>query len=41
MLMAACELIGDYCILFLLLRSGVFSPLMPHPNIDAALFGKP
>lgn len=37
---AGCELIGDYCILFLLLRSGVFSPLMPHPNIDVALFAK-
>jgi len=37
---AACELIGDYCILFLLLRSGVYSPLMPHPNIDVTLFSK-
>ena len=37
---AGCELIGDYCILFLLLRSGVFSPLMPHPNIDVTLFAK-
>jgi len=35
---AACELIGDYCILFLLMRSGVYSPLMPHPNIDVSLF---
>ncbi|HLA28777.1 MAG TPA: DmsC/YnfH family molybdoenzyme membrane anchor subunit [Syntrophales bacterium] len=37
---AGCELIGDYCILFLLLRSGVFSPLMPHPNIDITLFAE-
>jgi formate-dependent nitrite reductase membrane component NrfD len=37
---AICELIGDYCILFLLLRSGVYSPLMPHPNIDPTLFAK-
>ena len=37
---AICELIGDYCILFLLLRSGVYSPLMPHPNIDPALFAR-
>jgi formate-dependent nitrite reductase membrane component NrfD len=35
---AICELIGDYCILFLLMRSGVYSPLMPHPNIDTRLF---
>jgi formate-dependent nitrite reductase membrane component NrfD len=34
------ELIGDFCILFLLLRAGVFSPLMPRPNIDVSLFGK-
>ena len=37
---AVCELIGDYCVLFLLLRSGVYSPLMPHPNIDVSLFAK-
>ncbi len=37
---ATCELIGDFCILFLLLRSGVYSPLMPHPNIDTALFSR-
>lgn len=37
---AICELIGDYCILFLLLRSGVYSPLMPHPNIDTTLFAR-
>jgi formate-dependent nitrite reductase membrane component NrfD len=37
---AVCELIGDYCILFLLLRSGVYSPLMPHPNIDPTLFAR-
>ena len=34
------ELIGDFCILFLLLRVGVFSPLMPRPNIDVSLFSK-
>ena len=34
------ELIGDFCILFLLLRAGVFSPLMTHPSIDTALFSK-
>lgn len=38
LLVAVCELIGDYCILFLLIRSGVYSPLMPHPNIDPHLF---
>ncbi len=39
LLAVACfELIGDFCILFLLLRAGVFSPLMPRPNIDVALF---
>jgi formate-dependent nitrite reductase membrane component NrfD len=37
---ATCELIGDFCILFLLLRSGVYSPLMPHPNIDPTLFSR-
>ena len=37
---AVCELIGDYCILFLLMRSGVYSPLMPHPNIDTSLYAK-
>jgi len=37
---AVCELIGDFCILFLLMRSGVYSPLMPHPNIDPTLFAK-
>ncbi|MCU0581021.1 MAG: polysulfide reductase NrfD, partial [Syntrophales bacterium] len=37
---AVFELIGDFCILFLLLRAGVFSPLMPRPNIDVALFSK-
>ena len=37
---AICEMIGDYCILFLLLRSGVYSPLMPHPNIDPTLFAR-
>ena len=37
---AICELVGDYCILFLLMRSGVYSPLMPHPNIDPALFAR-
>jgi len=37
---AACELIGDYCILFLIMRSGVYTPLMPHPNFDTSLFGK-
>jgi formate-dependent nitrite reductase membrane component NrfD len=40
MVVAGFELIGDFCILFLLLRAGVFSPLMPRPNIDAALFNK-
>ena len=35
---ALCELIGDFCILFLLMRSGVYSPLMQHPNIDPTLF---
>nr|MBP7322145.1 polysulfide reductase NrfD [Deltaproteobacteria bacterium] len=35
---ALSELIGDFCILFLLMRSGVYSPLMPHPNIDPTLF---
>ncbi len=37
---ALCELIGDFCILFLLIRAGVYSPLMPHPNIDPALFSR-
>lgn len=37
---AICELIGDFCILFLLIRAGVYSPLMPHPNIDPALFSR-
>ena len=37
---AGFELIGDFCILFLLLRAGVFSPLMPRPNIDVALFSR-
>jgi formate-dependent nitrite reductase membrane component NrfD len=37
---AVFELIGDFCILFLLLRAGVFSPLMPRPNIDVALYSK-
>lgn len=37
---AICELIGDYCILFLLIRLGVYSPLMPHPNIDPTLFAQ-
>jgi len=37
---ATCELIGDFCILFLLIRAGVYSPLMPHPNIDPALFSR-
>ena len=37
---AICELIGDFCILFLLIRSGVYSPLMPHPNIDPTLFSR-
>ncbi|HPD60486.1 MAG TPA: polysulfide reductase NrfD [Thermodesulfobacteriota bacterium] len=37
---AICELIGDFCILFLLIRSGVYSPLMPHPNIDPTLFSQ-
>lgn len=37
---AVCELIGDYCILFLLIRLGVYSPLMPHPNIDPTLFAQ-
>jgi len=37
---AVFELIGDFCILFLLLRAGVFSPLMPRPNIDVTLFSK-
>ncbi|MDX9746741.1 MAG: NrfD/PsrC family molybdoenzyme membrane anchor subunit [Syntrophales bacterium] len=34
------ELIGDFCILFLLLRAGVFSPLRTQPNIDVALFAR-
>jgi formate-dependent nitrite reductase membrane component NrfD len=37
---AVFELIGDFCIIFLLLRTGVFSPLMTMPNIDTALFSK-
>jgi formate-dependent nitrite reductase membrane component NrfD len=37
---AICELIGDFCILFLLIRAGVYSPLMPHPNIDPTLFSR-
>lgn len=37
---AVFELIGDFCILFLLLRAGVFSPLMPRPDIDVSLFDK-
>jgi formate-dependent nitrite reductase membrane component NrfD len=37
---AICELIGDFCILFLLIRLGVYSPLMPHPNIDPSLFAQ-
>lgn len=37
---AVFELIGDFCILFLLLRAGVFSPLMPRPNIDTSLYNK-
>lgn len=37
---ALCELIGDFCILFLLIRAGVYSPLMPHPNIDPTLFSR-
>jgi sulfite dehydrogenase (quinone) subunit SoeC len=37
---AICELIGDFCILFLLIRLGVYSPLMPHPNIDPTLFAQ-
>jgi formate-dependent nitrite reductase membrane component NrfD len=40
LIVAICELIGDFCILFLLLRAGVFSPLMPRPNIDASLYSK-
>ncbi len=35
---AVFELIGDFCILFLLLRAGVFSPLRTQPSIDEALF---
>ena len=37
---AICELIGDFCILFLPMRSGVYSPLMPHPNIGPTLFAR-
>jgi len=37
---ALCELFGDFCILFLIMRSGVYAPLMPHPNFDTSLFGK-
>lgn len=37
---AACELFGDFCILFLIMRSGVYTPLMPHPNFDTSLFGR-
>jgi len=37
---ALCELFGDFCILFLIMRSGVYTPLMPHPNFDTSLFGK-
>jgi len=35
---AVFELIGDFCILFLVLRAGVFTPLMPRPDIDVSLF---
>jgi len=37
---AVFELIGDFCILFLLLRAGVFSPLRTQPSIDVALFSR-
>ncbi len=37
---AVFELIGDFCILFLLLRAGVFSPLRTQPSIDEALFSR-
>ena len=37
---ALCELFGDFCILFLIMRSGVYTPLMPHPDFDTSLFGK-
>jgi formate-dependent nitrite reductase membrane component NrfD len=41
LLTVACfELIGDFSILFLLLRAGVFSPLRSQPSIDVTLFSK-